>query len=88
MPAATAEEGLVSRWPLSLVIAVTVRTLSLCDTTGTRTYVQHCPLWGFFSYFPSGSVGGIGPEETQWGPGARCHSFGWGGQNVAILTAA
>lgn len=40
--------GLVSRWPLPPVIAVTVRTLPLCDTAGTRTYVQHCPLRLFF----------------------------------------
>lgn len=50
--AAAAEGELVSRWLLPPVIAVTVRTLPLCDTARTRTYVHNCSLaLGYFFFF-------------------------------------
>lgn len=76
--AAAAEGGLVSRWPLPLVIAVTGRTLPLCDTARTRTYVQHCPLWVFFFFFTF-------PLEASEESIQRKHSGGLG-TNVIILT--
>lgn len=63
--------GLVSRWPLPPVIAVTVRTLPLCDMAGTRTYVQHCPLRLFFLLpLPEASEESVQREASvgAWSP--------------------